>query len=313
MRRCSLALVKLRSRLFTPATLGNRDSVWTIERVTHEGGCSAYTCGFALSACPETDPSTTASLYSEADFMSNCPFNVTAGAAFLRIAAHSLLVVSCFAGSTFSADALSAVPAEFRGTWVPSKATCESPVRVLVAADRLTLVNGKDSEGLGGIEMAGPGFFPPDYRGIMAVLITEFSGHQPVTVIFNLKEKRGVAQIEFAPVQPGATNAQGKLYNAHISKLNLARRFALDKALLKKCAGGTAATPSPQVAQPAVVVKFAVGDAVEARYGRDWIPGRVNSIRESGNAQSPEAVYEVLLENGKRGMLPASMIRKAAR
>ena len=30
--------------------------------------------------------------------------------------------------------------------WVPSKATCESPVRVLVGADRLTLANGKDSE-----------------------------------------------------------------------------------------------------------------------------------------------------------------------
>jgi hypothetical protein len=152
-------------------------------------------------------------------------------------------MVSYFAASTFSTDALSAVPAGFRGTWVPSKAACESPVRVLVAADRLTLVNGNDSQDLRGIEMAGPGYFPPDYRGIMAVLITEFSGHQPVTVLFNLSEKKGVAQADFSPVQPGATNPQGKQYNAYISKLNLARRFPLDKVLLKKCTSATAITP----------------------------------------------------------------------
>src|SRR4051794_32832557 len=103
----------------------------------------------------------------------------------------------------FSAPAWSAVPAEFQGAWVPSKATCDSPARVLVAADRLTLVNGKDSEALGGIEMAGPGYFAPDYRGIMAVLITEFSGNQPAIATFNLREKKGAAQVDFAPVMPG--------------------------------------------------------------------------------------------------------------
>jgi hypothetical protein len=244
--------------------------------------------------------------------MDNFTCSVKAGPAFIRTSVHLLLMVLSFASSAFGAGAFSTVPAEFRGTWVPSKATCESSLRVLVAADRLTLVNGTDSQALGGIEMAGPGYFPPGYQGIMAVLITEFSGHQPVTVIFNLNEKRGVAQAEFSPVQPGATTAQGKQYNAHISKLNLARRFALDKVLLKKCADGTAAAPSPQGTpspQTAGVMQFAVGDTVEARYGRDWIPGRINNVRQSG----AEVVYEVLLENGKRGMLPASMIRKPGR
>lgn len=137
----------------------------------------------------------------------------------------------------FAGQAWSAVPAEFQGVWVASKATCDSPVRVVVTADRLTLVSGKDSQALGGIEMAGPGYFPPDYRGMMAVLITEFSGNQPVTATFNVGEKKGTAQVEFAPVQPGANNAQGKAYNAQISKLNLEKRFALNRVLLKKCAG----------------------------------------------------------------------------
>jgi hypothetical protein len=234
--------------------------------------------------------------------------------AFLRSAGRCVLMAVCLAASAFAAGASSVVPAEYRGTWVPGKAGCDSAVRLVVAADRVTLVSGKDTQALGGIEMAGPGYFPPDYRGIMAVLITEFSGHQPVTVLFNFNERKGVAQAEFSPVQPGATTAQGKQYNAHISRLNLARRFPLDKVLLRKCDGGVAASPSPQAAQQAGAASgFAVGDAVEARYGRDWIAGRINGIRESRNAQGPEVVYEVVLENGQRGMLPARMIRQPAR
>jgi hypothetical protein len=129
------------------------------------------------------------------------------------------------------------VPAPFRGAWVPAKATCDSPIRMGVGADRLTLQNGKDTEEIGGVEMAGPGYFAPGYRGIMAVLLTEFSGDQPAVVTFNLGEKRGVAQLDYAPVIPGKGNAMQAKYNAHISKLALARRFPLDKVPLKKCAG----------------------------------------------------------------------------
>lgn len=175
----------------------------------------------------------------------SCHFNVAVGQALRRAGVIPLLVTLSVAASTSGAPALNAVPAEFQGTWVPSKATCESPVRVLVAADRLTLANGKDSEALGGIEMAGPGYWGRDYRGIMAVLITEFSGHQPVIASFNVGEKKGTAQVDFSPVMPGKANAQLTAYNAHISKLNLAKRFPLDKVPLKKCAGGSGAGAAP--------------------------------------------------------------------
>jgi hypothetical protein len=150
-----------------------------------------------------------------------------------RFAVIAFIVLSLAA----CAECWSAVPAEFQGVWVPSAAACASPLRVQISADRVTLANGNDSDSLGGIEMAGLGYFPPDYRGIMAVLITEFDGHQPLTMTFNPGEKKGVAQAEFAPVQPGGVTAQAKAYNAHIAKLNLAKRFALNKVLLKKCAG----------------------------------------------------------------------------
>jgi hypothetical protein len=79
----------------------------------------------------------------------------------------------------------------------------------------------------------------------MAVLITEFSGHQPVTVSFNFGEKKGVAQVDFSPVQPGTPTPQLKAYNARISKLNLAKRCPLDKVPLKKCPGESGAGTVP--------------------------------------------------------------------
>ena len=147
------------------------------------------------------------------------------------------LAVVCLTVSVFSigAAAQKAVPAEHQGRWVPAKGACESTVAVVVAADRVTFSNGKDTETLGDIEMAGPGFFPPGYSGIQAVLLTEFNGQQPATITFNSGEKKGVGQVEFSPVTL-RPNAPVDAYNARILKLNLAKRFPLDKVPLKKCA-----------------------------------------------------------------------------
>ena len=147
------------------------------------------------------------------------------------------LAVACLTVSALSTDiaAQKTVPAEHRGKWVPAKGACETMVAMVVAADRVTFTNGKDTETLGDIEMAGPGWFPPDYRGIMAVLQTEFNGQQPAILTFNLGEKKGVGQVEFSPVTL-RPNAPVDAYNARILKLNLAKRFPLDKMPLKKCA-----------------------------------------------------------------------------
>jgi hypothetical protein len=127
------------------------------------------------------------------------------------------------------------VPAELRGTWVAARSACDAPARMRVGADHVIFEHGSDRETLRGIEMAGPGFFQPGYSGIMAVLITEFDGQQPVTVIFNVDERKGSARAEFSPVMPGKATAQLSAYNARISKLKLATRFPLDKVLLKRC------------------------------------------------------------------------------
>ncbi len=166
-----------------------------------------------------------------------------AGAAWLLAGAAPLL-----AAPQASAQA-GPVPAEYQGKWVPAKATCESPARVVITADQLTLMNGTDKQAIGGIEMAGPAYWGPDYNGIMAVLITEFEGQQPVTASFNVGEKKGVAQVEFAPVMPGG-NASQAAYNARIKQLNLAKRFPLNKVPLKQCAGQPAAAGAGATTAP---------------------------------------------------------------
>jgi len=84
--------------------------------------------------------------------------------------------------------------------------------------------------------MAGPGYFPRGYAGIMAVLITEFDGQQPATMTFNANEKKGAALIEFAPLMPGKATPQLTAYNKRITQLGLAKRFPIDKVALKRCA-----------------------------------------------------------------------------
>ena len=79
---------------------------------------------------------------------------------------------------------------------------CTAPLRARFEATRVTLVNGADMESFGGIEMAGPSYFGPEYNGIQRVLITEFEGAQPVTAMFNVNEKKGVAQLELGVPTP---------------------------------------------------------------------------------------------------------------
>ena len=153
-----------------------------------------------------------------------------------RLVRASLFALALVSGAAPSAAAQ--VPAEFTGDWVPAAALCTSPARIRVEAARVTLVNGADSQSFAGIEMAGPSFFGPDYKGIMAQAITEFDGDQPVQVTFNLQEKKGAAQAELASPVSGNVNAYGKALNARLATLNLVKRFPLHQVPLKKCPAG---------------------------------------------------------------------------
>jgi hypothetical protein len=73
---------------------------------------------------------------------------------------------------------------------------------------------------------------------------------------------------------------------------------------------GTKTPAAPKGVQAAPPSRFSVGQIVEARYGREWLRGRINKISQVRGAHGPELAYDVRLDNGKRGVLPARMLRK---
>jgi hypothetical protein len=62
---------------------------------------------------------------------------------------------------------------------------------------------------------------------------------------------------------------------------------------------------------PAVPLKaeFTVGQVVMAKYGSQWIRAKVNAVRQVKGRSGPELAYDVRLDNGKRGLVPARMLR----
>lgn len=73
--------------------------------------------------------------------------------------------------------------------------------------------------------------------------------------------------------------------------------------------GGTPASPPPgKTAAPAA--QFAVGQTVEAKYGREWVRGRIDRVLQVAGTRWPQTEYDVRLVNGQRGILPERMVRR---
>ncbi len=73
---------------------------------------------------------------------------------------------------------------------------------------------------------------------------------------------------------------------------------------------GSSTVTGRSLPQPAARPEFAAGDRVEAKYGRDWIRGKIRKVAETQGRNGPELNYDVLLDNGKSGLLPADMVRR---
>ena len=79
-----------------------------------------------------------------------------------------------------------------------------------------------------------------------------------------------------------------------------------------RAAPPAAAAVAPGRAQPAPYgspAPFAVGQVIEAKYGPDWVRGRIDRIRQVQGRAGPELAYKVRLVNGGRGIIPARMLR----
>jgi hypothetical protein len=103
-----------------------------------------------------------------------------------------------------------------------------------VEAETVTLINDADTASFEGIQVAGPGYWGPDYTGIQAVMITEFEGDQPVTAFFNYEEQEGAAMVDYT-VLDGQVNPYYAPMQERLKKLDLAGRFPLKGVGRKKC------------------------------------------------------------------------------
>ena len=114
------------------------------------------------------------------------------------------------------ATAVSEVPPEYLGDYVPRAATCQSALRFRVEADRVELINGARTRRFGNIDLCYSCEGGAKYSGRVVWLMPEFGGttDAPFTAAFNAGEQIGVVKLEMAP----ALNAQFPLHRVALKK-----------------------------------------------------------------------------------------------
>ena len=128
--------------------------------------------------------------------------------------ATSTFALAVIASSAAQAMTGGSVEAKFRGDWVPAKAACNSPVKLVIDANLVAFVNGSQRQEFRKLEQC----FSckgRDAQGI-TLLSTDAMGDSPWTVTMGGSKKLKAA------------------VSVALDK-KLAARFALGSAVLKKC------------------------------------------------------------------------------
>jgi hypothetical protein len=129
---------------------------------------------------------------------------------------HPMLALSALACGAALAMTGDSVAVPFRGTWVPAKATCESPLKLVIDANVVTFVNGTQRAEFKKLEQC----FSCMGRDVqdMTLLSTEAMGDSPFMITLDGRKK----------ARPGV--------GVDLSNdKKLAARFPLANAALKKC------------------------------------------------------------------------------
>ncbi len=124
-----------------------------------------------------------------------------------------LSALACSAALSMTGDSV-AVP--FRGTWVPAKATCDSPLKLVIDANLVSFVNGGQRADFRKLEQC----FSCMGRDVedVTLLSTDAMGDSPFTITLDGRKKG----------KPGVNVELG-------NDKELAARFPLGTAALKKC------------------------------------------------------------------------------
>ena len=128
--------------------------------------------------------------------------------------ATSTFALAVIASSAAQAMTGGSVEAKFRGDWVPAKAACNSPLRMVIDANLVAFVNGSQRQEFRKLEQCFS-CMGRDVQGI-TLLSTDAMGDSPWTVTMDGSKKSKVA------------------VSVALDK-QLAARFPLGTAALKKC------------------------------------------------------------------------------
>ena len=129
----------------------------------------------------------------------------------LTTAVLALSVLACGAAQAMTGDS---VEARFRGNWVPAKAACTSPLKLVIDANLVTLVNAAQKAEYRKLEQCFS-CMGRDVQGI-TLLSTDAMGDSPWTVTLDGSKKSKV------------------VVSVALDK-KLAARFPLGTAALKRC------------------------------------------------------------------------------
>ena len=144
---------------------------------------------------------------------------------FTRLDVIGNLAVCRVAASVFALAALAfgtpqnmtggSVAAEFRGEWVPAKARCTSPLKLVIGASAVTFLKGDDREEFRELDQC----FSCAGRDVENItwLSTEAMGDSPFTIYLDGSKKKAAVQVDFS------------------NDRRLGARFPFGKAPLKKC------------------------------------------------------------------------------
>lgn len=133
------------------------------------------------------------------------------------VASRSALVAFVLAAGTAHAMTGGSVDAKFRGTWVPAKAACASPLKLVIEANQVSFVNGSQRADYRKLEQcfscAGGArdLDPP------TMLSTDAMGDSPWTIYLDRKRKTPTLTVDFS------------------NDRKLGARLPLGNAALKKC------------------------------------------------------------------------------
>ena len=128
--------------------------------------------------------------------------------------ATSVFALAVIASSAAQAMTGGSVETKFRGDWVPAKAACNSPVKLVIDANLVAFVNGSQRQEFRKLEQCFS-CMGHDVQGI-TLLSTDAMGDSPWTVTMDGSKKAKVA------------------VSVALDK-QLAARFPLGSAALKKC------------------------------------------------------------------------------